>query len=214
MVREAWSFLIPLGLCAAVCWALFGQLGAPAFGYAGGALVVLSGFVAFFFRDPERLIPVGDGIIVSAGDGRVVAVDPVEDDPWLGGRATQVSVFLSIFDVHVNRIPVSGEVERVVHSPGIFRLAFVPKASTENEQNLIHIRAQGYELAVKQIAGFVARRIICRLTEGEPVRIGQRFGLIKFGSRIDHILPPTAEIAVKVGDRVRAGETIIGVISK
>ena len=212
MAKEAWPFLIVTGSCSILSWILFHQLAHPVPAYVGGAFLVATAFIAFFFRDPERHPPPDEGVVVSAGDGKVVAIKPVEDDPWLGGHGIQVSVFLSIFDVHVNRVPASGQVDTVVYRPGKFRLAFVPEASVENEQTVVRIQTPACTLVVKQIAGFIARRIVCRLSENDTVQIGQRFGLIKFGSRIDLLLPPRAEVQVKVGDRVKAGETVIGVI--
>lgn len=211
MAKEAWPILIPVGVCAVVALGLCAAFSLPGFGYLSGVLIVGAGFIAAFFRDPERVPPPEGGAIVSAGDGKVVAVQPVLDDFWLGGEGIQVSVFLSIFDVHVNRIPFSGRVDAVEYRSGRFRPAFAHRASAENEQAIVRIRGHGFTMVVKQIAGFLARRIVCRLTRGDRVTIGQRFGLIKFGSRIDHLLPPTARVKVKVGDRVKAGETVIGV---
>ena len=214
MAKEAWSFLIPIGICSVICLILFWYLGFPPLGYLGGALVIASGFIAFFFRDPERRPPQEEGLVLASGDGKVLAVQPVQNDPWLEGDGIQISVFLTIFNVHINRIPISGRVDTVAHHSGKFRLAFFSQASAENEQTIVRIQSPTCKVVVKQIAGFVARRIICRLSKGDTVRTGQRFGLIKFGSRIDHLLPPSAEIKVKVGDWVKAGETVIGVIPK
>jgi phosphatidylserine decarboxylase len=213
MAREAWSLLLPLIVAA------LGACGAGwVWGYgplqtAGACLLVLAGFVAFFFRDPERTAPAEAGAVVSAADGRVVDIQPVAHDDWLDGDGTRVSVFLSIFNVHVNRLPVGGTVSRVVHVPGRFRLAFRDKASEDNEHTRVLVETGNARLVFKQIAGFIARRIVCRLYEGDRVQTGQRFGMIKFGSRVDHILPAGTEVRVEPGDCVRAGETVIGVIS-
>jgi len=212
MAKEAWPILIPIGICSAITLGLFWVYSQPGFGYLGGILAVGTGFVAAFFRDPNRVPPADGGAIVSAGDGRVVTVQSIKADPWLEGDGIQVSVFLSIFNVHINRIPVSGLVDAFEYRSGKFRLAFAHQASAENEQAVVRIQGSDFTIVVKQIAGFLARRIVCRLSKGDEVSIGQRFGLIKFGSRIDHLLPPTTSIKVKVGDRVKAGETIIGVV--
>jgi phosphatidylserine decarboxylase len=173
-------------------------------------LFVLTAFIAFFFRDPDRTTPEGSDLCVASGDGKVVAIQEIEDE-WVG-KSLQVSVFLSIFNVHVNRTPCSGRVSAVEHHPGKFRLAFLDKASEDNEHTVIRIDGAGFRIAVKQIAGFVARRIVCRLESGHTVAAGERFGLIRFGSRIDHILPHGSDIKVDLGDHVRAGETVIGVV--
>ena len=174
-------------------------------------LLVLTGFIAFFFRDPERVPPTDPRAVLASGDGRVVAVDPIED-PWVGD-AIKVSVFLSIFNVHVNRMPCAGQVDQVQHIPGRFRLAFVEKASDDNERTEIALNGSCGRVIIKQIAGFVARRIVCRLIPQQEVEAGERFGLIRFGSRVDHIIPAKADIRVAINDRVRGGETVIGVLT-
>ena len=210
IAREATPFLLITGIpCAILAY----------YGYTASSLIsqglatllfVLTAFIAFFFRDPDRDTPEGDALCIASGDGKVVAIDEVEDE-WVG-KAVQVSVFLSIFNVHVNRIPCSGKVVAVDHCPGKFQLAFLDKASEDNEHTVVRIDGPGFRLAVKQIAGFVARRIVCRLEAGQTVSAGQRYGLIRFGSRMDHIFPSGSEVRVELGDRVRAGETIIGVV--
>jgi phosphatidylserine decarboxylase len=168
--------------------------------------------VLFFFRDPDRSPPSEPGVVVAAADGKVVCIEDAGTNDYLGGGAVQVSIFLSVFDVHVNRIPISGVVDFVKWRPGSFLLAYKAEASAENEQSIIGIRSGTTRIVVKQIAGILARRIVCRLQGRETVRAGDRFGLIRFGSRVDLILPSGAELRVAVGDRVRAGETIIGAI--
>ena len=213
MAREGWPFIIASGSLAVIHWVLASLFALSFLSYLACGWLLLAGFIAFFFRDPERLPPEGEGMVVSGGDGRVVAVSSVDHDPWLESAGIRVSVFLSIFNVHINRIPISGQIDEVHYRPGKFKLAFVDKASDNNEQTIVRISTPSSVLVVKQIAGFVARRIVCRLAKDETVHIGQRFGLIKFGSRIDHILPANTEIKVSVGDRVKAGETVIGVTS-
>ncbi|MEE2752819.1 MAG: phosphatidylserine decarboxylase family protein [Candidatus Latescibacterota bacterium] len=173
-------------------------------------LFVLTAFIAFFFRDPDRIAPKGPGLCVASGDGKVVAIEEIEDE-WVG-KSLQISVFLSIFNVHVNRTPCSGQISAVEYHPGKFRLAFLDKASDDNEHTVVRIDSSGFRMTVKQIAGFVARRIVCRLESGHTVVVGERFGLIRFGSRIDHILPRDSDIKVDLGDHVKAGETVIGVV--
>lgn len=213
MAKEAWPFLFITGSIFFLSWILFYQFEIIILGFVGGIFLVATLFIAFFFRDPERCTPLEAGLVVSSGDGKVVAIQPTEIDSWLGEKGIQVSIFLSIFNVHINRIPISGQVETVEYRAGRFRLAFRPEASDENEQNIIRIKTQTCKVVVKQVAGFIARRIVCQVSENEPVQIGQRFGLIKFGSRIDLIMPSWTRIKVDVGDRVKAGETVIGVIS-
>lgn len=178
--------------------------------YAEAALLL---FIVFFFRDPDRTTPKGRGVIVSAADGKVVTVKEVEYPDISAEKLIQVSVFLSIFDVHVNRIPVSGKVREVKYFPGKFMLAWKEKASTDNEQTLISIDSEGKTIYLKQIAGLVARRISWQLDAGQSVEAGERFGLIRFGSRVDLLLPTDSRIEVKVGDKVKGGETVIGALS-
>ena len=184
----------------------------PVLVYASGFCGFASLFALFFFRDPDRSTPADPGVVVAAADGKVVCIEDAGRDDYLGGAAVQISVFLSVFDVHVNRVPISGVVDFVEWRRGRFHLAFKAVASTENEQSIIGIRSGNTRIVVKQIAGIAARRIVCRLQSEDAVRAGDRFGLIRFGSRVDLILPSVADIRVAVGDRVRAGETIIGVI--
>jgi phosphatidylserine decarboxylase len=169
------------------------------------SLVIFTGF----FRDPERRSPQGEGVVVSPADGKVVAIKQF-------GRSntekagTQVSIFLSPLDVHINRAPIAGKVEQQLYRPGKFHAAYRDKASQDNEQNALTIvGARGERLRVVQIAGVLARRIVCHVKEGDALDMGQRFGLIMFGSRVDLFLPLDAQIAVSEGQWVRAGETIM-----
>ena len=209
IAKESIPFLLATGAPSSVFLYLGLASGGPVLTGLGSLLFVLTAFIAFFFRDPDRTPPEGEALCIASGDGRVVAIEEIEDE-WVG-KSTQVSVFLSIFNVHINRIPCSGHIAAVEHRPGKFRLAFLDKASEDNEHTVVHIDGDGFRLAFKQIAGFVARRIICRLVPGQSVSSGERFGLIRFGSRIDHILPSNSEVKVELGDQVKAGETIIGV---
>ena len=168
-------------------------------------------FVISFFRDPERKILEGEGIVVSPADGKVVKIQDVKGDAIYGGDAVCISIFLSIFNVHVNRSPYEGVVKKVVYNHGKFLAAFDDKASLLNEQNSVLIESKnGKKILVKQIAGLIARRIVCWVKEGDSVERGLRYGLIRFGSRVDIFLPPDTELKVKVGDKIKGGIDIIG----
>ncbi len=165
----------------------------------------------FFFRDPERRPPEGKELVLSPADGRVVAINNKGNIHVPDSDGTQVSIFLSPLDVHVNRAPIGGVVEQKRYRPGKFRAAYRDKASEDNEQNALTIvHATGKRLRVVQIAGALARRIVCYVKEGDSLDIGQKFGLIMFGSRVDLFLPAGSRVEVRQGERVRAGETIIG----
>lgn len=166
-------------------------------------------FVLYFFRDPRRIPPSGEGLIISPADGRVVEIREVEDAAFPTGKAQRVSIFLSIFNVHVNRVPSPASVESVRYSAGKFRAAFHGKASEDNERNRLDLDTPGGPLAVTQIAGAIARRIVCDLAPGDHVQTGDRLGLIRFGSRVDLFLPLTATIKVCKGDRVRSASTVM-----
>lgn len=179
------------------------------FTYAEALLLL---FIIFFFRDPDRVTPEGEGLVISAADGKVVLIKEVSFPELSDEKLIQVSVFLSVFNVHVNRIPVSGVVDEIKYYPGKFLAAWNEKASLENEQTLISIDTGTKKIYFKQIAGMIARRIVWKLESGQSVRAGERFGLIRFGSRVDILLPLNSEIRVKVGENVKGGETVIGVI--
>ena len=170
-------------------------------------------FSRWSLRDPDRTVPQGSGLILSAADGRVCSLKKVREHLFLKGEGIAVGIYLSLFDVHVNRNSVSGVVRLLSYKPGNFFPAFRQKSSEHNEQQIIGIENDRGRIVIKQIAGFVARRIICRLQVGDAVRAGDRFGRITFGSRVEHILPADVEIKVKIGDRVKAGESIIGIVS-
>jgi phosphatidylserine decarboxylase len=159
-------------------------------------------FCVYFFRDPERVIP-GGPVAVSPADGKVVHVRSLED----GG--TRVSIFLNIFNVHVNRVPVAGRITGIAYRPGRFVMAHREEASSDNEQNTVTIEAGGTQVVTRQIAGLIARRIVCRKQVGDEVEKGERFGLIKFGSRVDVFFGPDWELTVKPGDKVRGGSSIL-----
>lgn len=164
-----------------------------------------------FFRDPDRAVPTEDRVIVSPADGKVIVVSPGIQNPFTKGEAQKISIFMSVFNVHVNRIPASGRIQRISYHPGKFVSADREEASLKNEHSAIFLETDdGADLCVVQIAGLIARRIICHAHPGDHLKRGQRFGLICFGSRLDVYLPADARLAVKVGDRVSAGSSILG----
>jgi phosphatidylserine decarboxylase len=166
--------------------------------------------IAGFFRDPERRVPVGEGLVISPADGKVVSIAGVKGDSLFLGSATRVSIFLSPLDVHINRIPVAGRIEKVTYQRGRFMAAYKEEASQRNEQNALSILdAEGRRLGVVQVAGVLARRIICRAKPGDQLARGERFGLIMFGSRTDTYLPEGCQVEVAEGQRVKGGETVL-----
>lgn len=172
--------------------------------------VLLAAFFLWFFRDPEREIPAGDGVIVSPGDGKVEEAEWIETT---AGSRFRVSIFLSVFDVHVNRVPISGKVTLMEYREGQFLNAMNPESAVLNEQTLIVIEDGKQSVSFKQISGLLARRIICDLKTGDMVQRGQRMGMIKFGSRVDVLMPADVELRVKPGDRVKGGSSVLGVLS-
>jgi len=168
-------------------------------------------FMAFFFRDPKRNVPDESNIVVSPADGKVTRVQVL--NPEQPDSATVVSIFLSPLDVHINRSPIVGKITDVVYSPGKFLMATNEKASLVNEQNILTIQGDKVTIVCKQIAGILARRVVCWKKKGDNLELGERFGLIKFSSRTDLILPSNVTITVSVGDRVSGGTTVIGRIS-
>ena len=174
--------------------------------------VALGAFFAFFFRDPDRVSPTDDELVLSPADGRVLVAGPAVDEAAPPGTWQQVSIFLSPLDVHVNRIPVSGRVTRVSYTPGKFLPAYRHDAGGANERSEIWIDHRGQTIVARQIVGILARRVVCRARQDDDVRAGDRFGIMKFGSRMDIFLPPSATIRVRVGDAVRGGETVIAVL--
>lgn len=211
IAREGWAVVATAG----------GVLGVVALiGVAAGHPVALLpllagvGFCLYFFRDPERAAPAGETTLVSPADGRVLEVVEGERDEMLGAPSTRISIFMSPLDVHVNRVPLSGVVEAVRHTPGKFKAAFGDKASTDNERTAMVLRSGARRFVIVQVAGALARRIICKVGEGETVRRGDRYGLIMFGSRVDVYLPPDVRPLVKHGDRTVAGVTILAEVPR
>src|SRR5262245_38292905 len=174
--------------------------------------IAISAFLAFFFRDPDRTPPHEADLVVSPADGRVLVAGPAVADASPTGSWLQVSIFLSPIDVHVNRIPVSGRVMNVAYTPGTFLPAYRHDAARANERSEIWIDHNGQSIVARQIVGILARRVVCRVQKGAEVHAGDRYGIMKFGSRMDIFLPTTATLKVEVGQTVRGGETIIAVL--
>lgn len=169
--------------------------------------LVLAAFFGFFFRDPDRQAPHEPNDVLSPADGRVLVAGAAEGPAAPPGTWLQVSIFLSPLDVHVNRVPIGGRISRVHHSPGRFLPAYRAEAASENERTEIWIERGGRTIVCRQVVGMLARRIVCRVVEGATVETGQRYGIMKFGSRMDLYLPPGTTVTVRVGDRVRSGVT-------
>lgn len=172
-------------------------------------LTLLALWVAYFFRDPERTGPRGEQVVIAPADGKVVLIQDVDEPTFMGGRARRISIFMNVFNVHVNRYPVTGTVRYVKYNPGKFLNAAVEKSSLENEQMSVGIETGRTRILVRQIAGLIARRIVTYSREGEQVEQAQRMGLIRFGSRVDVFLPLDAVVRAKIGDMTVAGTTVI-----
>ena len=173
--------------------------------------IAVTFFICNFFRDPDRLTPDNSGAVISPADGRVVSTGVVDENPFIDGPSLKIGIFMNIFNVHVNRIPFSGKIKKISYYPGKFFSANKEKASTDNEQNALILETDKQQrLCFVQIAGFIARRIICNVQEEESVICGQRFGLICFGSRVDIYLPADSTLDVVKGDKVKAGTSILG----
>jgi phosphatidylserine decarboxylase len=207
IAREGWPFLAgSVVLAALITWLAGWAWASP--------LWLLALFVLQFFRDPPRQVPIGEGIVLSPADGRIVAVEQTRD-PWLDRQALKISVFMNVFNVHSNRSPVDGEVKGRWYNPGAFVNAALDKASTENERNALWFRtADGRDVTCVQVAGLVARRILCYVKEGDSLKRGQRYGFIRFGSRLDVYLPTDAKPRVGLGDKVKAGSDVLAEFSR
>ena len=201
--KEGYIFIIPLVIFTLGFIALSWFWAAGLF---GGLFI----FVTWFFRDPERTIPEEPNIIVSPGDGKIVEIVPENDSLLKQGGYTRISVFLNVFNVHVNRVPIAGKIQAYRYNKGKFLNAASHKASLDNEQSAILLNNGHVTILVKQIAGLIARRIVCWAKEGDEFERGQRYGLIRFGSRMDVFVPEGTHIKVKVGDIVNGGSSIIG----
>lgn len=202
IAKEGWP-IIGLMAVSAMTFAMF-QCYVMAF-----VFLVLLWFSVFFFRDPERVVPTDEGIAVSPADGKVVRIRKKED-PMTGKEKTCISIFMNVFSVHVNRSPVAGSLQKIKYFPGKFINAAYDKASTDNERCAYLVKdAQGDEWTFVQISGLIARRIVCRADEGDELKRGERFGLIRFGSRVDVYIPEGYESAVRIGEQVFAGQSVL-----
>jgi len=204
VAKEGMIFILPLGVLSLILWILRLPI-------LAGLSTFLTLFVIFFFRDPERGVPPDDKAILSPADGKVIQVQPCLEERFLQGPAIKISVFMSLFNVHVNRNPLSGRVVDSSYAPGQFLRADLDRASSANEQNALLVETpEGARLLVVQIAGLIARRIVCWVKKGDSVVRGQRFGLIRFGSRLDIYLPQNIQLQVRPGQRATGGQTILG----
>jgi phosphatidylserine decarboxylase len=204
MVKEGYYFGLPLLLLGGAAYLMQSTIAAV-------VLVCLALFVFSFFRDPERVIPAEPGAIVSPGDGRVVVVTDEED---AGRPGKRISIFLAVWNVHVNRSPAAGVITRMEYRPGKFLAAMRERASMENEQNVFTLSTDAGEIVFKQIAGLIARRVVSWKQQGERVARGERIGLVRFGSRVDVWVPKDAEILVKLGDNVKGGASVLALWPK
>jgi phosphatidylserine decarboxylase len=199
MVSDAYRFILPLLIIALALYALSGP-------WAACLPILLAAFVSYFFRNPTRAIPAGAKLVVSPADGKIVKVAAVQQG---SETRSQVSIFLNVFDVHVNRAPIEGELEKLEYRRGRFKVASKDEASRVNEQNVLTIRGPDATLVMKQIAGLIARRVVCWKKARQRMERGEVIGLIRFGSRVDLLLPENANVVVCVGDRVKGGSSVI-----
>ena len=202
IAKDGYIFIIPL-LVVTILTYVFSFYWATVFVGLGFL------FITWFFRDPERSIPDEPNVVVSPADGKVTEI-VTEKEPINGETCKRVTIFLSVFNVHVNRVPIGGTIEDIRYNPGKFLAAFNPKASMDNEQNIILINNGKTNVLVKQIAGLIARRIVCWPNKGDQYQPGQRYGLIRFGSRVDILLPENIKLSIVCGDRVSGGQSVIG----
>jgi phosphatidylserine decarboxylase len=202
IAREGWPFLAASLIAAILVTALAGGCWAV-------PLWIISLFVLQFFRDPSRELPKGEKAVLSPADGRIVVIGPAQD-PWLKRDALKISVFMNVFNVHSNRSPIDGEVIQCWYHPGAFVNAALDKASLQNERNALHLRnGKGQDITCVQVAGLIARRILCYVEAGTKLTRGQRYGFIRFGSRVDLYLPPESRVNVVIGEKVKATSTIL-----
>ncbi len=202
--KEGIPFIaIPAGVTLVTAW-----LGWPAVAFLGAVATLFS---AWFFRNPARLIPQGPNLVVAPGDGKVIAIEEEFEPRYLKERSIRVTIFLNVFDVHINRMPCDGTIEDVQYQPGLFLVASKPEATLRNEQNAVMIKTpEGIKVLCVQVAGLIARRIVCWVSPRDHAIRGERYGLIRFGSRMDTFLPIGTKLHVVLGERVKGGQTILG----
>ena len=206
IAREGWPYLLLLGIPAILVMKFFGF-------YVSLPIWVLFVFVLQFFRDPPRLVPVAPNAVLSPADGRIVAVEKTTD-VYANREALKISIFMNVFNVHSNRVAVNGRIKSIQYFPGKFFNADLDKASTENERNAVIIESAGHIVTLVQVAGLIARRILCYAHVGDFVKKGERYGFIRFGSRVDVYLPTEAEPLVSVGNKVYATSTLLAILSQ
>ncbi len=206
MAKEGFKFLLPTLLISVIVFYLFIRTDQRSALYFSVVIFFIALFFVLFFRDPERKIPSGEDLILSPADGMVKKIEKSTD-----GSFKLISIFMSLFSVHINRVPVDGIVKEISYKPGRFIPAFRDKASEDNEKNVIEIENEQGNVILTQIAGSLSRRIVCNLNPGQHVNRGERFGLIHFGSLVELALPTAVELKVREGRRVKAGETVLGV---
>ena len=207
VAREGYPFIV----FSAFATFIFALLG-----YDLIALITLflTGFVIYFFRDPERISPDDEDVVVAPADGKIILVEKIFDDRFVNEHVYKISIFMSVFDVHVNRVPFAGEVEKIQYGPGSFYAANTDQAGLANEHcGVILATEKNFRYAVVQIAGLLARRIVCWVEKGDTIERGKRFGMIRFGSRVDLYLPQNIQLEVSSGQKVKAGETVIGYLT-
>ena len=206
--REGYPFMLGTAFLAALAWGAVAVAGSWTF-VPASLLTLLTAFVFYFFRDPEREVPSGEGAVISPGDGKIIDIREVDESSFIGGPCRRITIFLSIFNVHVQRAPVSGDVAHREYRPGEFAVAWHPKASEKNEQSSLGLIAGGHRVLVRQIAGLIARRIVTYPEQGGRVERGERIGLIRFGSRVDLFMPLDWSLDCAVGDKVAGGSTVL-----
>jgi phosphatidylserine decarboxylase len=207
IAKEGLGFILPCVALAAIFFAV------GWWGLAVPFLIAGLGF-SFFFRDPKRKIPGDENLLVAAADGKVIKIETAASHPLLPPPVTSVTIFLSLFDVHITRAPLSGRVQKIDYQPGRFFPAYKEEASLRNESNSLFLKGEKTDIFIKQIAGVVARRIKCYVKENEKVARGQKIGLMYFGSRVEIYLPPSVRVKVSLSQKIKAGETIIGEVSE
>ena len=210
MVREGYSY-IAVSLGTGIILSIIGMVTHTMFFlYIAGLFAIVTACFAFFFRDPERITDADHDDIISPADGYVIAIEEEKEPDFFKANVKRISIFLSVFDVHINRIPITGTVEFYRYFTGLFKAAFKADASRKNEQTAIGITKGNRKVLFKQVAGMIARRIVCTVKEGQTVKCGERCGMIKFGSRVDVLMPLDAEIMVTKRQKVYGGITCIG----
>ena len=214
MAREGWAFIVPTAFLSLAAWTVALLTDIAGVELVAAALTVLTLFISYFFRDPEPRAADDPSLVMAPGEGRVVDIAQVEESTFFAGPARRISIFLTVFDVHVQRAPVTGRVEHRSYHPGGYAVAWKPKASEENEQAALGIATPHGRVLVRQIAGLVARRIVTYPVEGSQLEIGERIGLIRFGSRVDLFIPLEWEVICERGDRVLVGRTPLARISQ